>query len=96
MFRITTSAGEIITTEKPDFIRVHKNGCYVLCDRSEAEGVACGGTPYLFKDGVVACEFDGGESMDNLAAENRLLAEKLAETTEALELILSGVTEDEA
>lgn len=83
MYKITTPAGVTFTTEKPNYIRVHKNGCFILTTRDKAEGVAHHGTPYLFKDGAMICEIDGGQSMDNLAAENAALAEQLAETDEA-------------
>lgn len=66
MYKITTFEGIAFTTEKPNFIRVHKNGCYILCDRSKAEGVAYGGTPYLFKDGTMIREIDAGGEVDGL------------------------------
>lgn len=83
MFKITTPEGVTFTTEKPNFIRVHSNGCFILCDRSVAEGVAYGGTPYLFQDGVHVYETDGGQDIDAIAAENVALSEQLAETDEA-------------
>ena len=61
MYRITTPTGETILTEKVNYIRVHKNGVYLLTDVNHAEGVAYHGTPYLFKDGAMCCEVDGGE-----------------------------------
>ena len=33
-------AGEI------SYIRLHTNGCYVLCPESASQGIAVGGTPY--------------------------------------------------
>ena len=83
MYKITTPDGVVYTREKPDFIRVHKNGCFLLTTREKAEGVAIHGTPYLFKDGAFVCEFDGGQAMDELIAENQALAAQLAETDEA-------------
>ena len=61
MYRIITPAGGTILTEKVNYIRVHKNGVYLLTDVNHAEGVAYHGTPYLFKDGAMCCEVDGGE-----------------------------------
>ena len=61
MYRITTPSGESILTEKVNYIRVHKSGVYLLTDINHAEGVAYHGTPYLFKDGAMCCEVDGGE-----------------------------------
>ena len=61
MYKIITHTGETYLTEKPNFIRKHENGCFVLTDEATAEGVAYHGTPYLFKDGAMCCEVDGGE-----------------------------------
>ena len=60
MYRITTPSGASILTEKINYIRVHKNGVYLLTDVNHAEGVAYHGTPYLFKDGAICCEVDKG------------------------------------
>ena len=60
MYKIITHTGETHLTEKPNFIRKHENGCFVLTDEATAEGVAYNGTPYLFKDGVICCEVDKG------------------------------------
>lgn len=61
MYKIQTPSGESFLTEKPNFIRVHSNGCYILTEQSKAEGVAYHGTPYLFKDGAMCYEVDAGE-----------------------------------
>ena len=61
MYRIITPTGETFLTEKVNYIRVHKNGVYLLTDVNHAEGVAHHGTPYLFKDGAQMHEVDGGE-----------------------------------
>ena len=61
MYRIITPTGETFLTEKVNYIRVHKSGVYLLTDVNHAEGVAYHGTPYLFKDGALCCEVDGGE-----------------------------------
>ena len=61
MYRIITPTGETFLTEKVNYIRVHKNGVYLLTDVNRAEGVAYHGTPYLFSDGVQVHEVDAGE-----------------------------------
>ena len=61
MYKIITHTGETYLTEKPNFIRKHENGCFVLTDVNHAEGVAYHGTPYLFSDGAQGHEVDGGE-----------------------------------
>lgn len=68
MYKIQTPNGETYLTEKPNFIRVHKNGVtFILTDRERAEGIAYHGTPYLWKDGAICYEVDVGE--DILATE---------------------------
>ena len=61
MYKIITHTGETYLTEKPNFIRKHENGCFVLTDVNHAEGVAYHGTPYLFSDGAQVHEVDAGE-----------------------------------
>ena len=60
MYKIITNTGEMHLTEKPNFIRKHENGCFVLTDEVMAEGLAYNGTPYLFADGTVCTPFDSG------------------------------------
>ena len=61
MYKIITNTGETHLTEKPNFIRKHENGCFVLTDANYAEGVAYNSTPYLFADGAQVHEVDAGE-----------------------------------
>ena len=61
MYKIITNTGETYLTEKPNFIRKHENGCFILTDEETAEGVAYSGTPYLFADGTQVYEVDAGE-----------------------------------
>ena len=61
MYKIITHTGETYLTEKPNFIRKHKNGCFVLTGVNHAEGVAYHGTPYLYADGTQVHEVDAGE-----------------------------------
>ena len=61
MYKIITNTGETHLTEKPNFIRKHENGCFVLTDEAMAEGVAYNSTPYLFADGAQVHEVDAGE-----------------------------------
>ena len=63
MYKIITHTGETHLTEKPNFIRKHENGCFVLTDEATAEGVAYNGTPYLFADGAICCEVDKGDDI---------------------------------
>ena len=61
MYKIITNTGETHLTEKPNFIRKHENGCFVLTDEAMAEGVAYNSAPYLFADGTQVYEVDAGE-----------------------------------
>lgn len=70
MYKIQTPAGETYLTEKPNFIRVHSNGCYILTEQSKAEGIAYHGTPYMFAGGAICYEVDAGE--DILATERNV------------------------
>ena len=60
MYEIRKDGGVIALTEKPNFIRKHENGCFVLTDVNHADGVAYHGTPYLFADGAICYEVDKG------------------------------------
>ena len=76
MYKIITHTGETHLTEKPNFIRKHENGCFVLTDKDHAEGVAYHGTPYLFKDGAQVCEVDDYEVVTQEDAKNREAVEQ--------------------
>ena len=67
MYKIITNTGETHLTEKPNFIRKHENGCFVLTDEATAEGVAYQGTPYLFADGAICIPFDSGIAIKAIA-----------------------------
>ena len=64
MYEIRKDGGVIALTEKPNYIRRHADGFYILCEEEDAQGVAYHGTPYLFKDGAMCCEVDGGNVIE--------------------------------
>ena len=72
MYKIITNTGETHLTEKPNFIRKHKNGCFVLTDEATAEGVAYNGTPYLFVDGTICIPFDSGITIKTLTNSDKV------------------------
>lgn len=72
MYKIITHTGETYLTEKPNFIRKHENGCFVLTDEETAEGVAYSGTPYLFADGDVCIPFDSGVTIKTLTNNDKI------------------------
>ena len=61
MYEIRKGGGVIALTEKPNYIRKHPDGFYILCEEEDAQGVAYHGTPYLFADGAQVHEVDAGE-----------------------------------
>ena len=83
MFKITTPAGVTVLTEDPNWIRVHSNNCFILCPQESAEGIAYKGIPFLFADGTMVNEVDGGDEFAALMAENEALRKQLTETDEA-------------
>ena len=72
MYKIITHTSETYLTEKPNFIRKHKNGCFVLTDEATAEGVAYSGIPYLFADGAVCVPFDSGITIKTLTNSDKI------------------------
>lgn len=96
MYKIITPTGKSFITEKPNFIRVHSNNCFILTEQAKAEGVAYHGTPYLFKDGAMCYEVDGGTSTD--AVETMLnyheLKSAALELRQAIQYFIRTLTEE--
>lgn len=46
MFKIIKDGVTLGMADKLNYIRYHKNGCFILCDKDEAEGIAYNGVPY--------------------------------------------------
>lgn len=82
MYKIITHTGETYLTEKPNFIRKHKNGCFVLTDEATAEGVAYNGTPYIFAEGNAVHEFDAADLVKETEEENKNLKAQIAALTD--------------
>ena len=78
MYKIITHTGETYLTEKPNFIRKHKNGCFVLTDEATAEGVAYNGTPYIFAEGNSVHEFEAADLVKETEEENKNLKAQIA------------------
>ena len=60
MYEIIKDGAVLALTESSNYIRLHPDGVYILCEQKEAQGVAYNGTPYLFADGAICCEVDKG------------------------------------
>ena len=78
MYKIITHTGETYLTEKPNFIRKHENGCFVLTDEAMAEGVAYHGTPYIFAEGNAVHEFEAADLVKETEEENKNLKAQIA------------------
>ena len=46
MYEISKDEGVIALAEKPNYIRRHADGFYILCEEEEAQGVAVDGAAY--------------------------------------------------
>lgn len=67
MYKLILPDTPPVLTERPNYIKLHSNGCYVLCDETDAEGIAHNGTPYMFEDGAMVVETDGGTQLQDMA-----------------------------
>jgi hypothetical protein len=90
MYKLITPDGEFLT-EKPNFIRKHSNNCFILTERSKAEGIAYHGTPYMFADGAMCYEVDSGEDIQNSKTTEALTLELAADHEARLCMIELGV-----
>lgn len=87
MYEIIKDGAVLALTESPNYIRLHPDGFYILCEHSEAQGVALNGTPYhLFgrkpMDGletVVLVEIDSGQILQEQETVNSIAFVTLAE-----------------
>ena len=87
MYEIRKDGTVLALTESPNYIRLHPDGFYILCEQSEAQGVALYGTPYhLFgrkpMDGletVMLVEIDSGRILREQETVNSIAFVTLAE-----------------
>lgn len=71
MFQIIKDGAVLARTENPNYIKLHENGCFVLCDEAEAEGIAHAGEVYSLlgraeldgRDPVALKEVDTGDEL---------------------------------
>lgn len=87
---ITKDQGEILA-EKPVFVRIHSAGCYVTCREDQAEGVVVGGTPYLYADGNVVCEYDSGPDIMQAEHSRSAIESAMCEQDAATEKRISDI-----
>ena len=87
MYEIIKDGAVLALTESPNYIQLHPDGFYILCEQSEAQGVAVNGTPYhLFGraameglETVVLAETDAGHILQEQEAVNSITFVTLAE-----------------
>lgn len=72
MYKITFPNGTSAVTEKPNFIRKHTNNCFIIVYPKKdevipanAEGISWRGSPFLFAEGTMVHEIDGGNLVDS-------------------------------
>lgn len=84
---------EIGITDFLHYIRLGKNGCFVMCkDDEEPQGIAYNSTPYNLSGKesmgdlptVMVREYDSREEFDSLKAENKSLTDQLTQSQLAL------------
>ena len=57
MYEIIKDGAVLALTESPNYIRLHPDGFYILCEQTDAQGVAVDGVPYALSEGALgACE----------------------------------------
>lgn len=93
MYKIITNTGETHMTEKPNFIRKHENGCFVLTDEATAEGVAYNGTPYIFAEGNAVHEFDAADLVKETEEENKTLKAQVSAQSEQMDFYEECIAE---
>ena len=87
MFKIIKDGTSLGMTEAPTYVRQAENGCFVLCQESEATGIAYGGTVYHIlgreavegAESVVMEEVDAGQEIEKTAATNGIVFTTMAE-----------------
>ena len=72
MYEIIKDGAVLALTESPNYIRLHPDGFYILCEQKEAQGVAYHGKPYLFADGAVCIPFDSGITIKTLTDSDKV------------------------
>lgn len=83
MYAVIDKGSIIGLCETPRYIRV-KHGIYADAKKGKAEGVAIGGKAYLFEDGVLISEVDGGEIVFSDGIKLGVIDSGLQDTQDAL------------
>ena len=87
MYKIIKDGAVLALTESPNYIRLHPDGFYILCEQKEAQGVALNGTPYHLlgrasmegMETVVLAETDSGHILQEQETVNSIAFVTLAE-----------------
>lgn len=103
MYEIRKDGAAIALTEKPSYIRRHKDGFYVLCDENEAQGIAVNGTAYHLLnrpemdglDTVFIVEIDAGGEL-RTAAEGAKMSGQLTAAAKVFVRSAADITDTDA
>ena len=79
MYRIKKADQLLALVDEPVYVRMQENGCYGLCDLSQAQGIALNGTVYHL-EGAPALE--GAEDVTAEYVDNGVLLFEKADRTE--------------
>ena len=76
MYKITKDGAALGMTEAVNYIKMHDNGCFVLCPEDEAQGIVHAGTAYHLlgrpdmgdAETIMLEEVDAGAELANVQA----------------------------
>lgn len=87
MYEIRKNGTLIALTDELNYIRMHPNGFYILCDKNQAQGVAVNGVPYALGEGtlgecepVIVVKRDSGRILQDQNIANSITFVTLAES----------------
>ena len=102
MFEIIKNGKVIAVTEKPNYIRLHPEGFYILCEKEEATGIAVDGVTYALRKGslgecetVIVFEVDGGNIVGNVQIQSNNTAKLSGQVAVAAKMSVRDSTEIE-
>lgn len=61
MIKITFPDGQTAFTEEATYVRVHKENCFIICEKDKAHGIVYKGCPFLYAEGTTVHEVDAAD-----------------------------------
>lgn len=83
MFSVINNGAIIGLCDIPNYIKV-KDGIFISTDKDNAEGVAIGGSVYMFADNTIVKQLDGSEVVFNTDVKVKIVSGELEDTEDAL------------